>query len=83
MDKLTRSIQDEVPWCMLFVDDIILIDETRDGVNGRLEVVQRIQVEQDQNIIIGVQIQQCITWSRQSKTCLLDSEMGTLIMMFT
>ncbi|KAG5627861.1 hypothetical protein H5410_013079 [Solanum commersonii] len=34
MDVLTRQIQNEVPWCMLFVDDIILIDETRDKVRG-------------------------------------------------
>ena len=38
MDELTRFIQEEVPWCMLFADDTILIDETRDGVNARLEV---------------------------------------------
>jgi hypothetical protein len=38
MDELTRSIQEDVPWCMLFADDIVLIDETRDGVNDRLEV---------------------------------------------
>ena len=37
MDELTRSIQEEVPWCMLFADDIVLIDETRDKVNDRLE----------------------------------------------
>ncbi|KAL3368566.1 hypothetical protein AABB24_009429, partial [Solanum stoloniferum] len=38
MDELTRSIQENVPWCMLFADDIVLIDETRDRVNARLEV---------------------------------------------
>ena len=38
MDELTRSIQEKVPWCMLFADDIVLIDETRDRVNARLEV---------------------------------------------
>ncbi|WMV29994.1 hypothetical protein MTR67_023379 [Solanum verrucosum] len=38
MDELTRSIQERVPWCMLFADDIVLIDETRDRVNARLEV---------------------------------------------
>ncbi|XP_060202855.1 uncharacterized protein LOC132631279 [Lycium barbarum] len=38
MDALTSHIQGEVPWCMLFVDDIVLIDELRSGVNARLEV---------------------------------------------
>ncbi|XP_070046510.1 secreted RxLR effector protein 78-like [Nicotiana tomentosiformis] len=38
MDVLTRHIQGEVPWCMLFVDDIVLIDETWGGVNVQLEV---------------------------------------------
>jgi len=37
MDELTREIQDEVPWSMLFADDIILIDETKDGLNEKLE----------------------------------------------
>ena len=37
MDELTREIQDEIPWCMLFADDIIFIDETRDGINTKLE----------------------------------------------
>ncbi|XP_070040421.1 secreted RxLR effector protein 78-like [Nicotiana tomentosiformis] len=32
MDVLSRNIQGEVPWCMLFADDIVLIDETRSGV---------------------------------------------------
>ncbi|MCF8704115.1 hypothetical protein L3055_11315, partial [Corynebacterium sp. MC-02] len=32
-----RSIQEEVPWCILFADDIVLIDETRTKVNDRLE----------------------------------------------
>ena len=38
MDKLTRAIQDEIPWCMLFADDIVLVDETRAGVNTKLEL---------------------------------------------
>uniref|UniRef100_A0A1U7WMT4 Uncharacterized protein LOC104225472 n=1 Tax=Nicotiana sylvestris TaxID=4096 RepID=A0A1U7WMT4_NICSY len=33
MDVLTRHIQKEVSWCMLFLDAIILIDETRGGEN--------------------------------------------------
>jgi len=37
MDELTRGIQDALPWCMLFADDIVLIDETKQGVNVKLE----------------------------------------------
>ena len=37
MDELTRGIQDEIPWCMLFTDDIVLIDESREGVKTKLE----------------------------------------------
>jgi hypothetical protein len=38
MDELTYAIQEVVPWCMLFADDIVLIDETRVGVNVKLEL---------------------------------------------
>ncbi|XP_070029075.1 uncharacterized protein [Nicotiana sylvestris] len=37
MDVLTRQIQGEVLWFMLFADDIVLIDEKRCGVNSRLD----------------------------------------------
>ncbi|XP_047264279.1 uncharacterized protein LOC124896666 [Capsicum annuum] len=40
IDVLTRSIQGEVPWCMLFADDVVLIVETRAGVNEKLEVAK-------------------------------------------
>ena len=37
IDELIKGIQDELPWCMLFAYDIALVDETREGVNGKLE----------------------------------------------
>lgn len=37
MYALTKGIQDEVPRCMLLTDDIVLIDETKDGLNSKLE----------------------------------------------
>jgi len=37
-DELTRAIQDEIPWCILFADDIVLVDETGAGVNVKLEL---------------------------------------------
>ncbi|XP_075096420.1 uncharacterized protein LOC142174513 [Nicotiana tabacum] len=49
LDSLTRHIQGEVPWCLLFADDIVLIDETRGGVNERLE-------EADEDVKLDTQV---------------------------
>lgn len=38
IDVLMYSIQDEVPWCILLVDDIVPIDETYGEVNDMLKV---------------------------------------------
>ena len=38
LDELTRGIQDEIPWNMLFADDIVRIDESREGENTKLEL---------------------------------------------
>jgi hypothetical protein len=38
MDEVTRDIQGGIPWCMLFVDDVILVDEIRTGVDQKLEL---------------------------------------------
>jgi len=38
MDELTRAIQDEISWCMLFDDDIVLVNEMRAEVNAKLEI---------------------------------------------
>ncbi|KAH0466342.1 hypothetical protein IEQ34_006445 [Dendrobium chrysotoxum] len=38
MDVLTRHLQEDVPWCMLFADDILFVDKTREGVEGKLEL---------------------------------------------
>ncbi|KAL6575841.1 hypothetical protein OROHE_000312 [Orobanche hederae] len=38
MDELTRGIQNDVPWCMMFADDIVLIVETKVGVQQKLEL---------------------------------------------
>ena len=37
IDKLIVHIQEEVPWCILFEDDIVSMDESRDGINVKLE----------------------------------------------
>jgi hypothetical protein len=33
MNEITKDIQEDIPWCMLFADDVVLIDESRIGVN--------------------------------------------------
>jgi hypothetical protein len=38
IDEVTRDIQGDIPWCMLFVDDVVLVDESREGVNRKLEL---------------------------------------------
>ena len=38
MGELIRHMQNDVPWCMLFVDNIVLVVETKVGVNAKLEL---------------------------------------------
>ena len=38
MDELTKHIQDDIPWFMLFADDIVLIHKTKSRVNAKLDV---------------------------------------------
>jgi hypothetical protein len=38
IDEVIRDIQDGISWCMLFVDDIILVNESRTGVDQKLEL---------------------------------------------
>ena len=38
IDEVTMDIQGDIPWCMLFVDDVVLVDESREGVNRKLEL---------------------------------------------
>jgi hypothetical protein len=38
IDEVIRDIQDGIPWCMLFADDVVLVDESRTGVDHKLEL---------------------------------------------
>jgi hypothetical protein len=38
MDEVTRDIQGGIPWCMLFADEVVLLDESRTGVDQKLEL---------------------------------------------
>jgi hypothetical protein len=32
IDEVTKDIQGGIPWCMLFTDDVVLVDESRMGL---------------------------------------------------
>jgi hypothetical protein len=38
IDEVTMYIQGDVTWCMLFVDDVVLVDKSWEGVNRKLEL---------------------------------------------
>jgi hypothetical protein len=38
MDEVTRDIQGGIPWCMLFTDDVILVDESMTRIEQKLEL---------------------------------------------
>jgi hypothetical protein len=38
IDEVTRDIQGDIPWYMLFADDVVLVDKSREGVNRKLEL---------------------------------------------
>jgi hypothetical protein len=43
IDEVTRDIQGNIPWCMLFADDVVLVDESQEGVNRKLELWRQTQ----------------------------------------
>jgi hypothetical protein len=38
MDEVTRDIQGSIPWCMLFADDVVLVDESKTRIDLKLEL---------------------------------------------
>ncbi|XP_076917998.1 uncharacterized protein LOC143578243 [Bidens hawaiensis] len=37
LDELSKSIQEKIPWCMIFADDIVLVTESKQDLNKRLD----------------------------------------------
>jgi hypothetical protein len=38
IDEVVRDIQRYIPWYILFADDVVLVDESWEGVNRKLEL---------------------------------------------
>nr|GEV29750.1 retrovirus-related Pol polyprotein LINE-1 [Tanacetum cinerariifolium] len=47
LDELSRGIQESIPWCMIFVDDIVLIAELAEGLNIIIEKYEVLHQEVD------------------------------------
>jgi hypothetical protein len=45
MDEIIKDIQEDISWCMFFADDVVLIDESRIGVNQKLELWRQFRIE--------------------------------------
>ena len=41
MDEVTRDIHRNIPWCTLFADDVVLVDDSMAGVKRKLELWRR------------------------------------------
>jgi hypothetical protein len=42
MDEITNDIQGDIPWWMIFADDVVLIDESRIVVDQKLELWNKL-----------------------------------------
>jgi hypothetical protein len=38
MYEVIRDIKGDIPWCMLFTEDVVLMDESRTGIDQKLEL---------------------------------------------
>jgi hypothetical protein len=47
MDEVIRDKQCGIPWCILFADDVVLVDESRTGVDQKLELWRRTLATKD------------------------------------
>ncbi|GJZ02832.1 retrovirus-related pol polyprotein LINE-1 [Tanacetum coccineum] len=40
LDKLSRRIQEDIQWCLIFADDIVLVSESAEALATRMEVAE-------------------------------------------
>jgi Reverse transcriptase (RNA-dependent DNA polymerase) len=45
MDEITNDIQEDILWCILFADDVKLIDDSIIGVNQKLKLWRNFKIE--------------------------------------
>ena len=40
VDDVTRDIEVDIPWCMPFADNVVLVNDSWTRVNGKLEFIR-------------------------------------------
>lgn len=43
MDQLIKEVQNEAPWCLMFADNVVLVNENINVLEGKLEHYQKIR----------------------------------------
>jgi hypothetical protein len=43
MDDVTWDIQGDIPWCMLYAGDVVLVDESQTEVNHKWSCGRRLE----------------------------------------
>lgn len=51
MDELTRHMQQEIPWCMLFIGNSVLVDETKQEIISKLKGGEKFQNLEDLELV--------------------------------
>nr|GEW72855.1 hypothetical protein [Tanacetum cinerariifolium] len=46
-DELSRGIQKDIPWCLIFANNIVLVSESAEGLNIRLENWRKVLEDND------------------------------------
>lgn len=59
MDELTGHIQDDITWCMLFEDNIVLIDEMHEGVNAKLNLWCEVLESKSLRLMSKIEYRDC------------------------
>ncbi|GKC29909.1 retrovirus-related pol polyprotein LINE-1 [Tanacetum coccineum] len=50
MNEPTRGIQEDIPWCLIFANDIVLLLKSAEGLNNRLENWREVLEDNDPKV---------------------------------
>ena len=72
MDRLTDEVRREPPWTMLFADDIVIFEETREEMEQRLEACRYALERRGMKVCRSKTKYLCINGGNDNKTVKMD-----------